>query len=178
MNAKAGIVTSQAAWLASLPVTAGTATGFDYRGAATGFVVAGVFSFWPDLEHEGSTAGRAVGKRWSWLIRKIAGGHRMGTHSVFAVIVIAWWLVGYFTQNPTMANAAAVGWFSHIFTDLLTVQGVGLLWPLTRRKFRIGWMVTGRAGETWYIRLVTLMAVITCFLYVQEYLDSIGVFAA
>lgn len=175
MNAKAGIVTSQAAWLGSLPVTAISAGILDWKGAVSGFVVAGVFSFWPDLEHEGSTAGRAVGKAWSSLVRWIARGHRMGTHSL-AAVVICWWLVGYFTENQTLANAAAVGWLSHIFTDFLTVEGVGLLWPLSRRRFHIGWMVTGHAGETWYTRLVTLVGIITFFLYVQHFLDTAGVF--
>lgn len=147
MNARAGVVTSQVAWLASLPVTAVAQTlEASAKGAAAGFLVAALASFLPDLDHATSTAGRYMPK---WF-RRAVGGHRMGTHSLMAVAG-AWWLTGYLLENPIIANAVAVGWMSHIVLDMLTIQGVGLLYPVSRCMLRVGWMTTGSRAEDWFV---------------------------
>lgn len=147
MNARAGVVTSQVVWFASLPVLAAAPT-FDasLRGALAGFIVAGLASFLPDLDHPKATVGRYVPRIVAWLL----GGHRMGSHSIFSVAG-AWWLTGWLLQDPIVANAVAVGWMSHITLDMLTIQGVGLIYPLSRRKFRIGWMTTGSKSEDRFV---------------------------
>lgn len=161
MNSKAGVVTSQVAWLGAAPLAA-----VDLKGAAVGFFIAGVCSYLPDLDHDGSTAGRAVGGG-AKVIRKVSGGHRMGTHSLLAVVLM-WLLVGYLTGTPVYATAAAVGWASHIFCDVLTIQGTALFYPLTRKKFHIGWMITGHRGEEVYVRLVQCFGVILLLFYLAQ----------
>lgn len=137
------------------------------KGALVGFVAAAFASFLPDLDHPGSTVGRYF-PRW---VRKSLGGHRMGAHSLLAVF-LAWWLAGYLVADPILANAMAVGWMSHVVCDLLTVDGVGLAYPLSRHKFRIGWMVTGSKTEDRFVLgmkfLGGMLAVGYGFLFVQS----------
>lgn len=147
MNVRAGVVTSQVIWLISLPVTAAApTTELSIKGAAAGFLVAAFASAMPDLDHHNSTVGRHIP---DWF-RRLLGGHRMLTHSALSVL-FAWWLTGYLIGNPIVANAVAVGWGTHISLDMLTVQGVGLLYPLVSTKIRIGWMVTGSRSEDWFV---------------------------
>jgi inner membrane protein len=161
VNARAGVVTSQTAWLASLPVLSVAPTlGASARGAAAGFLVAALASFLPDLDHPKATVGRYVP---GW-VRWILGGHRMGSHSFFAVAG-AWWLTGYLLENPIIANAMAVGWLSHIVLDMLTVQGAGVLYPVSRRKFRIGWMRTGSKAEDWFVLGMKILWVLIAIWY-------------
>jgi membrane-bound metal-dependent hydrolase YbcI (DUF457 family) len=187
MNMRAGLVTSQVAWFAAMPIAA-----HSWKEALTGFVIAGIASTLPDLDHSRSTAGRMLGRRTQRVVAGMAGGHRMLTHSLLGVY-FAWsvvnWLMDY--DHPGIANAIAVGCISHIFTDILTVQGVGLLYgcgapflalawllnPLRRPrrtglarllqrvgcllhgKTQVGWIVTGTKAEEDYILLVKALAV-------------------
>lgn len=155
MNARAGVVTSQVAWLAALPVAAP-----EPKGAAAGFLVAALASFLPDLDHHKATAGRYMPALFRWLV----GGHRMGTHSLVA-IGLAWWLTGWLLENPSVANAMAIGWGSHVVLDMLTVNGVGLLYPFSRCKFRIGWFVTGSDGEDWFVLCMKVLGALVGVIY-------------
>jgi inner membrane protein len=161
MNAKAGIVTSQVAWLAAIPLVAP-----DWKAVGLGFAVAGVASYLPDLDHDSSTAGRNLGPLPK-ILRTVGGGHRMATHSALAV-ALAYVLATYLV-SPHFGLAVAIGWASHIWCDLLTIQGTGLFWPATRRKFHIGYMVTGRRGEEVYIRLTQAVGVLVLLLYVTQF---------
>lgn len=164
MNARAGVVTSQVAWLASLPLAAP-----EPKGAVAGFLVAALASFLPDLDHPTSTAGRYMPRWFRWLM----GGHRMGTHCLLA-IAGSWWLTGYLLENPAVANAMAVGWASHVVLDMLTIQGVGLLYPFSRCKFRIGWLVTGSDTEDQFVVGVKILGALVAALY--GYLIATGGF--
>lgn len=170
MNARAGVVTSQVAWLASLPVTAAAPDmTTSLKGAAAGFLFAALASFLADLDHPGSTAGRYM-PRW---FRRLMGGHRMGCHSIF-MIAFAWWLTDYLLDNPIVASAVAVGWGSHVFIDMLTRQGVGLLYPLSKRKIRIGWFTTGSQGEDRFVLVMKGIGVIFVAGYGTLFLTALG----
>jgi membrane-bound metal-dependent hydrolase YbcI (DUF457 family) len=169
VNARAGVVTSQVAWLASLPLLArGPTLEASFKGAAAGFVVAAFASFLPDIDHPGSTIGRYF-PRW---VRRALGGHRMGGHSLW-MVGFCWWLTGYLLGNPIVANAVALGCAVHVSIDMLTVDGVGVLYPLTRYTFRIGWITTGSRGEDWFVVFMKavggLFAVGYGFLFVQSF---------
>lgn len=91
MNSLSGVRTSTMGWLVVGPFVAEEPKHF-----AAGFVVAAVASYVPDIEHENSTAGRAVGKAPSKIVRKIAGGHRGLTHSLFFALLtstLMWWIM-------------------------------------------------------------------------------------
>lgn len=155
MNARAGVVTSQVAWLSAAPFAAS-----EPKGAAAGFLVAAFASFLPDLDHHKATAGRYMPALFRWLV----GGHRMGTHSLVA-IGSAWWLTGWLLENPAVANAMAIGWASHVVLDMLTIHGVGLLYPFSRCKFRIGWFVTGSSGEDWFVLCMKVLGALVGVIY-------------
>lgn len=209
MNSLAGVRTAGLVWLATGPAVCASTTvsgdgGFAWKSFAVGFGVAGVLSYIPDLDHEGSTAGRAVGKGVSNGLRKVAGGHRMGLHSLTLVVLAFWvtlWLTDthmavlwqfappfdYFslaswefaigaamTSAHPLAYAAAVGLLSHIWCDLMTVQGVALLWPFRRRKFRIASLRTGGAGEERYVLLVNVALIVVALWHVHRVLASTG----
>jgi membrane-bound metal-dependent hydrolase YbcI (DUF457 family) len=147
VNARAGVVTSQVVWLASLPLTARAPTlEASFKGAAAGFVAAAFASFLPDIDHPTST----IGRYFPAIVRRALGGHRMGGHSLL-MVGFCWWLTGYLLDNPIVANAVAVGCSVHIIIDMLTVAGVGVLYPLTRYPFRIGWIRTGSRGEDLFV---------------------------
>jgi membrane-bound metal-dependent hydrolase YbcI (DUF457 family) len=147
VNARAGVVTSQVVWLASLPLTAHAPTlEGSIKGAAAGFVAAAFASFLPDIDHPGST----IGRYFPAIVRRLLGGHRMGAHSLL-MVAACWWITGYLLDNPIVANAVAVGCSVHIIIDMMTVAGAGVLYPATRYKFRIGWIKTGEAGEDLFV---------------------------
>lgn len=161
MNARAGVVTSQVAWLLSLPVTAAAPTlSLSIKGALAGFVVSALASFLPDLDHPKSTVGRYFP---DW-VRRLLSGHRMGAHSLLAIIG-SWWLCRFLVDDPIVARAMAVGWGSHVFCDMLTIQGVALLYPLVRHKFHVGRMVTGQRGEDRYVTGMKILAVVIIAAY-------------
>lgn len=198
MNAKAGVVTAQVAWLAALPVAVS-----DWKEAVAGAGVAMVFSYLPDLDHDRSTAGQAAGAGASG-IRWLFGGHRMGTHSI-VMAALAWlfvwvlnhdvppihtasdvygWPVEMFKQitgwyghpvpmDIALANAGAVGILSHIWCDLWTKMGVGLFWPLSRIRVRLGNLVTGTHDRA-YIILVRCVGVMVALIYLNQFYLSGG----
>jgi inner membrane protein len=84
---------------------------------------------------------------------KWLGDHREGAHCLLAIAVIA---ALSSSASPYMGGAwfcyaVTVGWASHTFIDMFTMQGVAILYPFTRRKYRLGWM---EAGSKWEPRLV------------------------
>lgn len=115
----------------------------------------GVAATLPDLDHPSSFA-----------TRRVAGGglvsalrHRGPTHSITA-------LAGFAFLLPWIADAAGIalpselwlaaeaGYASHLVTDLLTVEGLQLLWPFLPQKVRLPLLAcsTGSAGEVWFWR--------------------------
>ena len=153
-----------------------------------------IFSLWPDIDHPGSIISRSlwgpfrniIGKR----IANLAGGHRVGTHSLWAcgllligavpfdpalmapVVAgaagVAFWHKGFrpavFTVatgalgmtlgllgvrlDTPIALAAFLGALVHILGDMLTVQGVVLLYPFSDRRLHMASLTTGRMGES------------------------------
>lgn len=173
MNARAGVVVSQVVWLASLPVTtAAPDVTTSAKGAVAGFVVAALASFLPDLDHPTSTAGRYMPR----LFRRLMGGHRMGCHSIF-MIAFMWWVTGYLIGNPIIANAVAVGFGTHVFIDMLTLQGVGLLYPVSRRKIQIGWFTTGSDGEDRFVLVVKAIGAVIFVGYGVLFIATAGGFS-
>jgi inner membrane protein len=72
----------------------------------------------------------------------LAWRHRMLLHNltVTAVLIAAVWLAWSRLGLPykLLATASfAAGYLSHILLDMLTVRGVALLYPYTRRRYRL-----------------------------------------
>ncbi len=70
-------------------------------------------------------------------------GHRALLHNVFMAVLLSvlFYLLGYSIGGGLLAAAMGVGYavghFSHIFLDMLTVRGVALLYPVSRRYYRL-----------------------------------------
>jgi inner membrane protein len=112
-------------------------------------VAAGVGALLPDLDadeslirHETHTA-RSDGPL-GWLVSWIMPSHRGLTHSGLACLLIVLLAKQWPTYWPT---ALAIGYVSHIVADMLTRQGVPLLWPVHWRLSLLP-IVTGGPAES------------------------------
>lgn len=160
---------------------------------ACGTLVAAGAALLPDLDHPKATVSRSLGPvSWfaSRLISKLAGGHRNGTHSALAVLLVFMasvaatqsggllgpllvcvvcvslvcrlFLDGF--NDATSAIASCViaagllaitpdfGWIPlavtggyalHLAGDAITKEGVPLMWPINKTRFRFGLILTG-----------------------------------
>ena len=97
-----------------------------------------LFSILPDIDHTKGISGRLcypisyyIGKNY---------GHRTITHSlafyVFGV-VLTYLVSSVTTQQYTVVLVYSLAYFSHLLLDMMTVQGVPLLYPLMRNRFVI-----------------------------------------
>lgn len=78
-----------AAWLAAAPLV-GMVTPMGPKEVILGAVATAGAALLPDLDHASSTASKALGGRWvGRLVAHASGGHRQGTHSVLACLVLA-----------------------------------------------------------------------------------------
>ena len=64
--------------------------------------------------------------------------HNIPAMTVFSIAV---YLLAMGVLSPTtayyLAAGLALGYFSHLFLDSFTVAGVSLLYPLTRKRYRL-----------------------------------------
>ena len=61
--------------------------------------------------------------------------HRKLLHNLFSMILLTSIV---YTLWPSHALAFLIGYLSHLALDLVTVGGVWLLWPLSKRAFKLG----------------------------------------
>jgi len=179
----------------------------------------------PDIDHKDATITKTFGPitaALSYVVRKISGGHRWGTHSVLGIMVIGamaqygvmyrdelvaqivlcslmslalsaairllripgWWddlapipvSIGVvcFTSVPltVIPPALMLGCAIHVLGDVLTRGGCPLLWPLSRKRFKLDLFKTNGFTE----RYVVVPVVVTCiFLGIfWKVFDTIG----
>lgn len=107
----------------------------------------------PDIDSKSSLMGRFVPNILHRFIK-----HRGFTHSLLFVGIVyaVAWLVQYagakyaLWDTPTQAYvplALAVGTATHLFADGLTIQGVPLLAPLSKKRFRLLGPFSFRTGS-------------------------------
>lgn len=120
-------------------------------------------SLMPDIDHRGSYLGRRL--PLLSLITNITVGHRGATHAPLITVIVATLLAFLSTHLLSGVQAtyallfiagSMVGSFSHIFLDSLTKSGVPLLYPFSKKHYRIAKFKTGGIGET----LLTLAMII------------------
>lgn len=152
MNAVAGTKTAGVAWTLIAPAVVAThepdgSWHVDWKNAAAGLVIAVVFSYLPDLDHEGSTAGRALGKVGSRILRRIGGGHRGLTHSLFA-IVGTWLVWAWIFDATTLADAF---WNSGVQAAVAGLHPIALIHALAPLSVHpLAWAAgTGLASHIW-----------------------------
>lgn len=118
-------VSGAVAWLAVSPIT-----GLPLAQVAAGTAVCAAAALAPDLDEPGAKMSRLLGPLRHpvcMTIRRLAGGHRRGTHYLvthmaFAGLVAIW--------SPWIALAVFTGLTVHTLGDCCTVGGVQWLWPL------------------------------------------------
>lgn len=119
--------------------------GDSWQALALAGVAATIGALLPDVDSDESAIRQAtgtarsngcLGKLASLGISAITGGHRVGTHTAVAWLVISGlaWLVGQASSLTGVAIAFSVGYLSHLIADALTVEGIPLFWPLARRR--------------------------------------------
>ncbi|WP_027410302.1 metal-dependent hydrolase [Anoxybacteroides tepidamans] len=102
-----------------------------------------VGSLLPDIDEPTSY----VGRRSLGMSRKVkeAFGHRGMTHSLFIWAAVA--LVVLYESSSAFAVGTILGYLFHIIEDLLSVQGVPLLWPFQTKRYKIPLYRTGGGVE-------------------------------
>ena len=131
-------------------LVAGTAAGLVLHAGTSGTVdlavLAAGFAVVPDLDKCGATVSRSYGfltEAFAWVIGRVSGGHRHGTHSVLGVAIftgLAWLACFYRHDLPGRIGLGvllAIGFASGLralhlgghFADLLAIAGaVAVCW--------------------------------------------------
>jgi len=97
----------------------------------------------PDIDESDSRIGRKL-RPLSTIIEKVFG-HRNIFHSIFPLILI--FIIFFYVLKWNVAGVAfLLGYSSHLFTDMFTYMGVGLLYPLYKGRIT-GFIKTGGIVE-------------------------------
>jgi membrane-bound metal-dependent hydrolase YbcI (DUF457 family) len=138
--------------------------GFPWQQVAIGAGVAGVAALGPDIDNNTSTASNTTGLHWA---SKLLGNHREGAHCILFILTLAavTHSMAPYVGGNWFPYAMTIGWASHTFLDLFNRQGVAILYPFTKRKFRLG---TIKAGERVEKRVVFPTVVVTGGLVLAE----------
>ena len=145
----------------------------------TGMIVAGSMlgSLIPDIDHKNSTISKKH-KIISWIMRHLFE-HRGFTHApiIQAVIVFAllYWgrdfggIIGY--SYAGFIIGIGIGIFSHIFLDWLTVAGVPLFYPFTKKKFHLLELKTNKHSDI----TAAVIAIITIIILAVKLLTVMNI---
>jgi inner membrane protein len=144
MMARSHVVVGLAAWFATAPLLHVHVL----DPANLCLAVAG--SLLPDIDHPRSW----VGRRTRPISTAIAAtlGHRGVTHSAIAIVGLAW-LLSHAGYRWSGIAALSVGWLSHLAADMLTPQGLRLLWPM-RGTWGLQLCRTGSPAESFIVLTV------------------------
>ena len=84
----------------------------------------------PDLDHSQSLLGRRfriVSMPLGWVVR-----HRGATHTLLAALLVL--AVGWYFLPPLIAIGLAMGYASHLASDMMTFTGLNVFWPIWGAK--------------------------------------------
>tara|TARA_Y100000034_G_scaffold128943_1_gene184477 strand:+ start:644 stop:1102 length:459 start_codon:yes stop_codon:yes gene_type:complete len=118
-----------------------------------------MFSVFPDIDERKSKMGRE-NKIISTIINFMFG-HRGFIHSIYIPLIL--YLVFYYI-NKEIGIAVLTGYFSHLFTDALTKQGIRPLAPLINKKIN-GMIKTNSLLEKTFFLIITLLILYLLLIY-------------
>ena len=110
-----------------------------------------IFSIFPDIDEKKSKIGRE-NKIISTIINFMFG-HRGFIHSIYIPLIL--YLVFYYI-NKEIGVAVLTGYFSHLFMDALTKQGIRPLYPLINKKIN-GFIKTNSFLEKIFFLIIILL---------------------
>lgn len=136
----------------------------------TGVLVGGslIGSLMPDIDHKGSTIGHQM-KLTSTVISNLFG-HRGMTHAPIIHIlttIILLLIGGTLTDFPKLIYVSFIiglfiGGISHLILDSMTISGIPLLYPFSKKKYRIAKFTTGKHEV-----LVQIILIITTLILIN-----------
>lgn len=136
-----------------------------------GSVICGALlgSLLPDIDHRNSYIGRKL-KIASFIISKTLG-HRSVVHTplvIFAFSALLFSFSGGLTGRiqailTPFLYGLSCGMWSHLLLDMMTKRGIPLLYPLSKRSFRIATFKGGGIGDTIAIMGCTILMLLMLF---------------
>lgn len=131
----------------------------------TALIANAIGALLPDLDQASNRLWDLLpgGHLWGKILKNIFLGHRTLSHSLLGFFIIykaTFWLIpkllnGLFIDINIVALALLIGYVSHLILDLITEEGIPLLWPI---KWKIGvppvkWLriKTGHWVENWLV---------------------------
>ncbi|MCZ8537313.1 MULTISPECIES: metal-dependent hydrolase [Paenisporosarcina] len=111
----------------------------------------------PDICHGGSKIGRTFP-----LISKLINvifGHRSFTHSLLFLFIVSL-LLKSFVTNEAVTEGILVGMVSHLVLDMMTRNGIKLLFPF---KIRVRFPLTTRTGGTVESLVLAALSVLSVY---------------
>lgn len=132
--------------------------------AAVLTVAAAAGALLPDIDHPKGMIRQKMGLL-GWPLSILP--HRGPTHSLLALLLVgvvamtAFWSINVAAINlqPYMAQIAAgvvIGYWSHLLADMITVEGIPLMFPLSRQYISVLPIRTGSIFERIIALLVTI----------------------
>lgn len=96
--------------------------------------------------------------------------HRTWSHSLLAILITYYLLttgaasLGY----KILGTFATIGYALHILEDMITVEGVPLLYPISKTKFKIPLMKVGKTSGTIVENICIVGSIIICMYLIYE----------
>ena len=117
------------------------------------------FSIFPDIDERKSKIGKKY-RKTSWIINFIFG-HRGFFHSIYIPLIL--YFIFHYINNK-IGIAVLVGYFSHLFMDALTKNGIRPLAPLINQKIN-GFIKTNSIIEKMFFLVIILSILYELLLY-------------
>lgn len=161
----AGVVTSTLLFSNNIGFETALSSALIISGATIG-------SLAPDIDKPNSKMGKKLLlKPISIFINKVFG-HRTITHSVLMSIFMTLCLLSTTVLFTSILNfiysnliiGFCVGWFSHLLLDSITVQGIPVFYPITKKKYNLLSFKTGDDED-----LVSILVIAITGIYMIAY---------
>ena len=95
------------------------------------FLIIVLFSIFPDIDYTKSKIGKK-NKLISGIINFIFG-HRGLIHTIYIPLIL---FIIFYSLNKEIGIAILLGYFSHLFMDALTKQGINPLYPIIDKRIK------------------------------------------
>ncbi len=118
-----------------------------------------LFSIFPDIDEKRSK----IGKKYKFASRIInfLFGHRGFFHSIYIPLILYFI---FYSISVEIGIAVLVGYFSHLFIDAMTRQGIRPLYPIINRKIN-GFIKTNSLSEKILFLIIVLLILYFLLLY-------------